>query len=86
MKEGIPYNINGHVWVQLYDEGKRIFYEYYNHDDKTQEEVLRIFHIQEDGWIKLQMHQFMKIFGPSMINGIKLPICGNIRIIVDPIT
>jgi len=82
MVEGIPYNINDRVWVQLHDEGKRIFYEYYRREGDTQEEALRIFRMQDDGWIELQMHTFMMIFGPAIFMWKPLPFDANIRIAV----
>lgn len=66
MKEGTPFNVNAAIWVRLNDEGKRVFCEYYQRSGGTREDVLRIFRVQEDGWVKMQMFALMKIFGPRM--------------------
>ena len=82
MKEGTEYNVNDHVWVQLHDEGKRIFSQYYMRDGDTQEDIFRIFRMQEDGWIELQMHTFMMVFGPAISLTKPLPFNANIRVVV----
>ena len=62
------FNVNDHVWVRLSDKGREIYLRSF---DCVLQEFRRV-HLPEtdsDGYSKLQLWEFMQIFGPHVHMG-----------------
>lgn len=81
MGKEIRYNLNDYVKFKLTDHGKDIFYHQF---DKLNEEILkergtlfiepRFPEEDENGYTKMQLWQFMRLYGPHLWNGCEPPI------------
>lgn len=73
------YNINNYVKVKLTDLGKKILKNYYKQLKDLYPNLNCTFKYEEDneGYIEIQLWQFMKIFGPYFNNGAPLVIESN---------
>ena len=81
MGKEIRYNLNDYVKFKLTDHGKEIFYHQF---DKWNEESLkehgtlfikpRFPEEDENGYTKMQLWQFMHLYGPHLWNGCEPPI------------
>lgn len=78
------FNINGNVRVQLFDDGKQIFREHYSNHSPEKGDVLKMFGMDEEGWVTLQMWAFMEIFGPHTLSHHKA-FNFNVRIILPDV-
>jgi hypothetical protein len=78
MKEYVKFNMNDIVRVKLTDKGKEIFL---NLDKKIDKRIVDIigfnvygWRIKEDGYVDMQMWEFMQVFGNHMKLGNDLPV------------
>ena len=70
-KTFIKFNINHHVWVKLTERGIAVLLAYKNKYAKhvgetTMDEILKWYHVTDDGYYQFQMHAFMEIFGEGV--------------------
>jgi hypothetical protein len=79
---GCQMNINENVWVRLTSSGERQWSEHWNRYGHFPEGVPKaIQHSQreDDGRVRFQIHEIMRIFGASCYNGsTDLPFVDNI--------
>ena len=84
------HNINSYIWVKLTDIGYKIYYDY----QKEFAESLsfygyklsltsRALEVDDEGWCKFQMWNFMEIFGSHISVGSGGPIETSIKIQVE---
>jgi hypothetical protein len=78
-------NVNYYIWVKLTKEGREIYYE---HHKDIYPMLLRAGYgipaiVEEDGWSKFQMWDFMQIFGSHIHMGICGPMETQIEIEVE---
>ena len=72
MKKRIPFNVNDNVWVRLTnfgrDDMRRHWEETARSMDKSMDDMVSIIHpgFLSGDPVRMQMHQFMEYFGPSM--------------------
>jgi hypothetical protein len=76
----ISININGYVLIKPNEEGFKIWHEYYQgYTDKTIEDYKK--GVDEDGYVRMQLWEVMKIFGEHLSMAHESPI--NTTIIYD---
>ena len=77
MKETIDFNLNGYIWIQLTDDGRKALEQQYK---KLGLRAYTPKEEDEDGWSKWQMHDLMNHFGEMMYPRLDPPFKPNIRI------
>lgn len=81
----VKTNINNYIWVKLTKEGREIYYDSYK---DVYPLLLKAGYgipaiVQEDGWSKFQMWDFMRIFGEHLSMGVCGPISTSVEIEVE---
>lgn len=70
-------NLNEYIKVKLTDKGKEI---YKNHYHDIDDEYVPTLHVDEEGFCKFQLWEFMQIFGEHFYMGGGLPCETNVKI------
>ena len=65
------FNINDTIKVLLYEEGEKMYLEYYA-------PFMKVVKKDSKGYVAMQMWEFMKIFGETCVMGKELPFDTNI--------
>lgn len=83
MSEWIDFNLNHYVKVKMTESGYKMYHEYYNQFNPIKNDFTHIKSLRETedeyGFVKMQMHVLMNIFGTKMLLGFDLPIELNIK-------
>jgi hypothetical protein len=65
------FNLNDTIKVLLYEEGEKMYLEYYA-------PFMKVVKKDSKGYVAMQMWEFMKIFGEKCVMGKELPFDTNI--------
>lgn len=76
MKTLIPFNVNDYILVKLTEKGELIYGRSYARWNLTPP-------AREDGWVRMQMWDFMQMFGEHSRMGSELPYETAIKIEVE---
>lgn len=70
MSEGwIKFNLNNYVRFKPTQYGALCWAKYWTKFEPYDIEAVRILPLDENGWAKVQAHEFAHILGPYLING-----------------
>ena len=75
-KEYIAVNLNDYIKVKLNDKGKDLYDGRHDHFTKALLEKLDIkkLEVDEEGYSRFQLHEFMEIFGGQFISHTNIPV------------
>lgn len=71
-KDFVKFNVNYHVYVKVKDAGILAYLAHYNQYIRIETDKLTIEafmkRADKDGYHEFQMHEFMEVFGPFIVN------------------